>query len=118
MPEVPRGAGLKRLRELTQRVTPVSVAVGYPPRDKRLTRFDLIPIVAIVDTNSDPDLAEYPIAANDDAIRSVRLILSAVTQTITQARAEFESKRARRPEEAAATPAPEAPATEAPAAAA
>ncbi|MDQ6630325.1 MAG: 30S ribosomal protein S2 [Verrucomicrobiota bacterium] len=55
-----------------------------------------IPIVAIVDTNCDPDLADYPIAGNDDAIRSVRLILSALVQTITQARAEFEAKYARR----------------------
>lgn len=68
-----------------------------------------IPVVAIVDTNSDPDLAAYPIAANDDAIRSVRLILGAVAQTITHARAEFESKRSRRTEEAAeAAPAAEA----------
>ena len=59
-----------------------------------------IPIVALVDTNSDPDDAQYPIAANDDAIRSVRLILMVVAQTITQARAEFESKRARVPDEA------------------
>ncbi|HXA44544.1 MAG TPA: 30S ribosomal protein S2 [Candidatus Angelobacter sp.] len=59
-----------------------------------------IPIVALVDTNSDPDDAEYPIAANDDAIRSVRLIMMVVAQTITQARAEFESKRARVPDEA------------------
>ena len=71
-----------------------------------------IPIVALVDTNCDPEDAQYPIAANDDAIRSVRLILSAVSQTITQARAEFESKKARRVnEEAAPAPAPaEAPA--------
>ena len=39
------------------------------------------------------------IAANDDAIRSVRLILQAISQTITQGRAEFESKRARKVEE-------------------
>jgi small subunit ribosomal protein S2 len=79
-----------------------------------------IPIIALVDTNSDPDLADYPIAANDDAIRSVRLILQAVSQAITQARAEFESKRARKVEEvpaeaqpaqsAAPAAAPEAPA--------
>jgi small subunit ribosomal protein S2 len=62
-----------------------------------------VPIVALVDTNSDPDDAQYPIAANDDAIRSVRLILTVVAQTITQARAEFESKRARRPDEAQKT---------------
>ena len=35
-----------------------------------------VPIVAIVDTNCDPDLVDYPIAGNDDAIRSVRMILS------------------------------------------
>jgi len=34
-----------------------------------------IPIVAIVDSNGDPDLINYPIAGNDDAIRSIRLIL-------------------------------------------
>ena len=51
-------------------------------------------------------VAAYPIAANDDAIRSVRLILLAVSQTITQSRAEFEAKRSRRPDDAAAAPAP------------
>ena len=65
-----------------------------------------------MDTNSDPDQADYPIAANDDAIRSVRLILQAVAQSITQARAEFESKRARKVSDEAA-PAAEVPAAEA-----
>ncbi len=65
-----------------------------------------IPIVAFADTNSDPDDAQYPIAANDDAIRSVRLILSAVSQAITQSRAEFESKKSRRVDEAAPAEAP------------
>ncbi|HEX4646171.1 MAG TPA: 30S ribosomal protein S2, partial [Verrucomicrobiae bacterium] len=37
-----------------------------------------IPIVAVVDTNCDPELVDYPIAGNDDAIRSVRLILATV----------------------------------------
>src|SRR4051812_36767565 len=68
-----------------------------------------IPVVAIVDTNCDPDLVDFPIAGNDDAIRSVRVILATVGQTITQAHAEYEAKYARRraAEEAAATqPAP------------
>ena len=55
-----------------------------------------IPIVALVDTNCDPQLVDYPIAGNDDAIRSVRLILQTVVQTITQARAEYEAKYGRR----------------------
>src|SRR5438093_5136520 len=61
-----------------------------------------IPVVAIVDTNCDPDLVTYPIAGNDDAIRSVRLILKVITDTITQARAEYEAKYARRKAEEAA----------------
>ena len=68
-----------------------------------------IPIVAIVDTNCDPDLVDYPVPANDDAIRSVRMILSVVGQAVTQARAEHEAKFGRRrTEEAAAEPAPPA----------
>src|SRR5438477_631182 len=66
-----------------------------------------IPVVAIVDTNCDPDLVSYPIPGNDDAIRSVRLILNVLTNTITQARAEYEAKYGRRKggEEAAVEPA-------------
>ncbi len=59
-----------------------------------------IPVVAIVDTNCDPTEADYPIAGNDDAIRSVRIILALITQTIGQARAEYEAKHARRVTEA------------------
>ena len=55
-----------------------------------------IPVVAIVDTNCDPDLVTHPIAGNDDAIRSVRMILATVGQIITQAQAEYEAKYARR----------------------
>ncbi|HEX4342027.1 MAG TPA: 30S ribosomal protein S2, partial [Verrucomicrobiae bacterium] len=55
-----------------------------------------IPVVAIVDTNCDPELTDYPIAGNDDAIRSVRLILSVVGQVVTQANGEYEAKYARR----------------------
>ena len=54
-----------------------------------------IPIVAIVDTNSNPDLVDYPIAGNDDAIRSVRIILSAIVQSVGEAKAEYEAKRSR-----------------------
>jgi small subunit ribosomal protein S2 len=73
-----------------------------------------IPVVAIVDTNCDPDLVDFPIAGNDDAIRSVRLILSAIVQAVGEAKADYDSKRARKgaaPVEEQA-PAVEAPATE------
>lgn len=55
-----------------------------------------IPIVALVDTNCDPDLVDYPIPGNDDAIRSIRMILSVITQATGNARAEFEARHARR----------------------
>jgi small subunit ribosomal protein S2 len=71
-----------------------------------------IPIVALVDTNCDPLLADYPIAGNDDAIRSVRLILQTVVQTITQARAEYEAKYGRRNREAQLAETAPAPAAE------
>ena len=76
-----------------------------------------IPIVAIVDTNSDPDLVDYPVAGNDDALRSVRLILAAVTEACGKARAEFESKHGRNRAAEPATPATSASEAQAPAAA-
>ena len=45
-----------------------------------------IPIVAIADTNADPDLITVPIAGNDDAIRSVELITKAIADAIVEAR--------------------------------
>jgi small subunit ribosomal protein S2 len=83
-----------------------------------------MPIVALVDTNCDPELVNYPIAANDDAIRSVRLILTTVMESISRGRAEYEAKYARRktvesaPAETAAAPAAPAAAEAAPAPAA
>ena len=41
-----------------------------------------IPVVAIVDTNANPDLIDYPIAGNDDAIRSIRIILQKLVDAL------------------------------------
>lgn len=41
-----------------------------------------IPVVAIVDSNADPSLADYPIPANDDAIKSIQLICDYVVEAI------------------------------------
>ncbi len=45
-----------------------------------------IPIVAVVDTNCDPDVADYVIPGNDDAIRAIRLVTSKIAETILEAR--------------------------------
>ena len=55
-----------------------------------------IPLVALVDTNCDPDLVDYPIASNDDAIRSIRIILDIITQEGTQAKAEHVAQQGTR----------------------
>ncbi len=65
-----------------------------------------IPIVAIVDTNCDPDDVDYVIPGNDDAIRAVKLIASTMANAIIEGR---------QGEETAAEEAEEAPAEEAPA---
>lgn len=44
-----------------------------------------IPTVAIVDTNADPDLINYPIAGNDDAIRAIRIVLQKLVDAIVSA---------------------------------
>ena len=43
-----------------------------------------IPVVAIVDTNCDPDEADYPIPGNDDAIRAVKLIASKIADAVLE----------------------------------
>jgi len=43
-----------------------------------------IPIVAIVDTNADPSLVEYPIPANDDAIKTIQLICDYTKKAVEQ----------------------------------
>jgi small subunit ribosomal protein S2 len=48
-----------------------------------------IPVVAIVDTNADPDVITVPIPGNDDAIRSVSLITAALADVIKEARAQM-----------------------------
>ena len=46
-----------------------------------------IPIVAIIDTNCDPDPVDYPIPGNDDAIRSIKLVCSVLADAIIEGRA-------------------------------
>jgi small subunit ribosomal protein S2 len=76
-----------------------------------------VPIVAIVDTNTDPTLVEYPIAGNDDAIRSIKAVLGAVTQPMIEARAAYEATAAKLKAEAEAKAAKQEKASAEPAAA-
>ena len=42
-----------------------------------------IPVIAIIDTNTDPDLIDYPIPANDDAVSSIKLIVTKIAEAAT-----------------------------------
>ena len=76
------------------------------PRKERIAvqeaRILNIPIVAIVDTNCDPDEIDYVIPGNDDAIRAVKLIAGKLADAV------LEGKQGEQTEEAAPAPAAEA----------
>ena len=51
-----------------------------------------IPIIAVIDTNCDPEPIDYPIPGNDDAIRAIRLFANLVAEAILEGRLEFQQK--------------------------
>ncbi|MEW5909965.1 MAG: 30S ribosomal protein S2 [Thermodesulfobacteriota bacterium] len=52
-----------------------------------------IPIVAVVDTNCDPDEVDYIVPGNDDAIRAIRLMTSRIADACVEGRMRYEEKR-------------------------
>ena len=66
-----------------------------------------IPIVAIIDTNCDPDEIDYPIPGNDDAIRAIKLIASTMANAVQEGRQGTDIEEKIAVEEAAAAEDPE-----------
>ena len=69
-----------------------------------------IPVVAIADTNCDPDVVDYVIPGNDDAIRAIRLVSTKIADAVNEGRQEFIARAAEKvaiAEEAAAIKAEE-----------
>jgi len=52
-----------------------------------------IPVVAVVDTNCDPDLIDYKIPGNDDAIRAIRLFCAAIAEAVIEGRNLYEERQ-------------------------
>jgi small subunit ribosomal protein S2 len=76
--------GIKAMEQL-----PGAVFIVDPKKEHiavREARRLAIPVVAVVDTNCDPDEVDYPIPGNDDAIRAVRLLTARLADTIIEAR--------------------------------
>ncbi len=66
-----------------------------------------IPVIAIVDTNCDPDDADYIIPGNDDAIRAIKLISSAIADAVIEGKQGEQTEEAEAPAAEAEAPAEE-----------
>jgi small subunit ribosomal protein S2 len=51
-----------------------------------------IPVIGICDTNADPELVTYPIAANDDAVKSIKVIIDVLVETVSDANEIYQKK--------------------------
>lgn len=70
---------------------PAALFIADPIKDKiALTEARKLglPVIAIVDTNCNPDGIEYPIPANDDAVKAIRLISSKIADAVLEGKAE------------------------------
>ncbi|HPC73369.1 MAG TPA: 30S ribosomal protein S2 [Syntrophales bacterium] len=82
--------GIRRMRGF-----PAAVFVVDPKKESiavHEARKLKIPVVAIVDTNCDPDEVDYIIPGNDDAIRAIKLFASKIADAVLEGRKRFEEK--------------------------
>ena len=80
-------SGVKDMQELPDAL--VIIDPSYEDLAVREARRLKIPIVALIDTNGDPEVIDYPIPGNDDAMRSVKLILELLLEPILEGINEF-----------------------------
>ncbi|MCF7886783.1 MAG: 30S ribosomal protein S2 [Candidatus Omnitrophica bacterium] len=76
----------------TLKTLPDCVFVVDPKREKSCVRETTklsIPLVALIDTDADPEEVDYPIPGNDDAIRSVKFIVSSLVKAIDEGRQDY-----------------------------
>jgi len=76
--------GIKDMRRLPDAV--IAVDAQYEDTAIREAKRLFIPVIAIVDSNTDPTKVDYPIPANDDSIRTIQLIIAALADAINEAR--------------------------------
>ncbi|MBE6590470.1 MAG: 30S ribosomal protein S2 [Ruminococcaceae bacterium] len=97
--------GIKNMHEL-----PSAVFIVDPKKERNAVAEAQklgIPIVAIVDTNCDPDEVDYVIPGNDDAIRAIRLIVSVMADAMIEGKEGEQTAEVETSEEAAAAEAAE-----------
>ncbi len=77
-------AGIKEMRKVPNALFVIDPTIEHNAVSEAIKLN--IPVFAICDTNSNPELVTYPIPANDDAIRSVSLIMAVVADAIVEAK--------------------------------
>jgi small subunit ribosomal protein S2 len=80
--------GIKAMRKL-----PDAIFVVDPKQEEiavKEARKLGIPVVAVIDTNCDPDLVDYKVPGNDDAIRAIRLFCAAMADAVNEGKALYE----------------------------
>jgi small subunit ribosomal protein S2 len=83
--------GIRGLRKL-----PDALFVIDPKKEEIAVRESnklAIPVVAVVDTNCDPDLIDYKVPGNDDAIRAIRLFCAAIAEAVIEGRNVYEERQ-------------------------
>ena len=77
--------GIKDMKRLPDAI--IVVDAQYEDTAIREAKRLDIPVIAIVDSNTDPNKVDYPIPANDDSMRTIQLIISALADSVVEARA-------------------------------
>ena len=80
--------GIKTMRKL-----PDAIFVIDPKQEEiavKEARKLGIPVIAVIDTNCDPDMVDYKVPGNDDAIRAIRLFCSAIADAINEGKTLYE----------------------------
>jgi small subunit ribosomal protein S2 len=95
--------GIKGMRKL-----PDAIFVVDPKQEEiavKEARKLGIPVVAVIDTNCDPDLVDYKVPGNDDAIRAIRLFCAAIADAITEGKRLYEQSLVKEKEDEKSGPA-------------
>jgi len=82
--------GIKDMRRLPDLV--IVVDAQYEDTAIREAKRLDIPVIAIVDSNTDPEKVDYPIPANDDSMRTIQLIISALADAVVEVRSAASKK--------------------------
>jgi small subunit ribosomal protein S2 len=89
--------GIKGMRKL-----PDAIFVIDPKQEEiavKEARKLRIPVVAVIDTNCDPDMVDYKVPGNDDAIRAIRLFCAAIADAVVEGKTQYEQSLVKGKEE-------------------